>query len=107
MLTIAKQEEENNKEDETEHTHLDEIEASLNSVSGLTPPQTMKVKGYIRGLSVLVLIESGSTHSFISKQVINKFGMKISGDDMISVQLGIGMWEKSQGTCQGVILNLP
>lgn len=71
-----------------EHARLDEIEVSLNSVSGLTPPPTMKVKGYIGGLLVLVLIDSGATHNFISKQMIDKLGMKVSGASAVQCSTG-------------------
>lgn len=37
------------------------VELSLNSVVGLTPPQTMKIKGTIEGQEVIVLIDSGAS----------------------------------------------
>ena len=46
------------------------VELSINSVVGLTPPQTMKVKGEVGGQEVLVLIDSGASHNFIAAELV-------------------------------------
>jgi hypothetical protein len=38
---------------------------SLHSLSGISAPHTMKLKGYIKHRWVVVLIDSGSTHNFL------------------------------------------
>ena len=43
------------------------IESSLNSVVGLTNPGTIKLKGAIQGMSVVVLIEYGAIHNLFLK----------------------------------------
>lgn len=47
----------------------------MNLVVGLTPPQTMKVKGKIIGQSVVVLIDCGATHNFISTKLVQRLGL--------------------------------
>lgn len=42
------------------------IELSLNSVVRLTNLSTMKIKGVIQDKSMVVLIDCGTTHNFIS-----------------------------------------
>jgi hypothetical protein len=41
-------------------------------VAGVEAPRTLKIKSSIQHLHVLVLIDSGSSHSFISEQVANQ-----------------------------------
>ena len=36
-----------------------------NQLVGITTPQTLKIKGHIKKIRVIVLIDSGSTHNFI------------------------------------------
>jgi gas vesicle protein len=38
---------------------------SCNALAGISTPQTLKIKGYIKKKKVIVLINSGSTHNFI------------------------------------------
>lgn len=58
--------------DETFHDEPPEIakdvaaEVALNSVIGLSNPKTMKLPGKIVGKEVVVMINPGATHIFIS-----------------------------------------
>lgn len=81
-------------------------EVSLNSVVGLTNPRTMKLKGELRGKGVVVMIDPGATHNFISKEVVSKLGIPISGGRSYEISLGNGAVVKGQGTCKGVQLQL-
>jgi hypothetical protein len=42
---------------------------SVAAVSGQEAPKTLKLKGVIQGYEVLILLDSGSSHSFISTSV--------------------------------------
>ena len=46
------------------------VELSLNSVVGLLEPRTMILKGEIHRKEVVVFIDCGATHNFISKSVV-------------------------------------
>ena len=46
------------------------VELSMNSVVGLTAPQTMKLRGDIKGHPVVVLIDGGATHNFIATELV-------------------------------------
>lgn len=63
------------EEDEAAYEFLEEepplevgekVKLSLNSVVGLSMPETMKLKGTVGSSDVVVLIECGTTHNFIS-----------------------------------------
>lgn len=46
------------------------IEMSLNSVMGMSNPKTMKLQGKVHGETVVVMIDPGATHNFISSPVV-------------------------------------
>lgn len=48
------------------------VEVSLNSVVGLTTPKTMKMMGKIKGHEVIVMLNPGATHNFISLRTVQK-----------------------------------
>ncbi|GJS07399.1 ty3-gypsy retrotransposon protein [Tanacetum coccineum] len=58
------------------HAHLDIVEVSLNSVMRFTPNRMMKLRGKNR--EVLVLIDCGATHNFISSKIIEERRLKVS-----------------------------
>ncbi|KAL2533550.1 Ty3/gypsy retrotransposon protein [Abeliophyllum distichum] len=62
------------------------VELSLNSVVGLTAPQTMKLKGSILQQKVVVLLDCGATHNFILAKLVEKLGLprtETAGYDVI------------------------
>lgn len=99
-------EDEDEPEGKEEHPHLETIEVSLNSVSGLTSPRTMKLRVELHGAPVVVLIGNGATHSFISKKVIEKLGMEVKDTGSVGVTLGNGRYDRSRGTCKAIVLSL-
>jgi hypothetical protein len=42
------------------------------ALSGQEAPKTLKLKGTIQGLQILIVVNSGSSHSFISEQVAHQ-----------------------------------
>jgi hypothetical protein len=68
-------EEEQEQEQEQEPSQDENVEAisfkeltptiSCNALDGISTPQTLNIKGYIKKKKVIVLIDSGSTHNFI------------------------------------------
>lgn len=99
------EEEDENQEDE-EHAHLDTIKKSVHSVVGITTPHTMKLRGTIQGHEVVVLIDSGATHNFLSVQLVGPLGLKVTGKRETEITLGNGKTETSAGICRSVKLNL-
>lgn len=48
------------------------VELSLNSVVGLTAPGTFKIKGKVEEWEVVVMIDCGATHNFISLRLVEE-----------------------------------
>ncbi|PKU61643.1 RNA-directed DNA polymerase [Dendrobium catenatum] len=66
----------------------------------------MKVKGEIKDMEVVVLIDSGATHNFISTQVVDQLGIKLVDTGCYGVMMGTGKIEKGQGICREVRLTI-
>ncbi|WZZ71775.1 hypothetical protein YC2023_083145 [Brassica napus] len=90
---------------EEEYTEVAEL--SVNSVVGLSSPHTINLRGSINGVEVVVLIDSGATHNFISESVVQKLGLAISTTQGFGVMVGAGLTVKGKGVCEGVQLQLP
>lgn len=83
-----------------------QAEISLNSVMGLTSPKTFKMKGTINGKEVVVMVDPGATHNFLSKETIGRTGVKVSPSTAFSVSLGTGDEVKGSGICLGFVWDL-
>ena len=81
-------------------------EVSLNSVVGLSNPKTMKLRGVIKGNEVVVLIDPGATHNFISLAKVGELHLPITDAGGFGVSLGNGEAVRGHGLCKGVNLQL-
>ena len=88
----------------SEHAHLDMVEVSLNSVMGFTPYRTMKLRGKIGEREIVVLIDCGATHNFVSLKLVEELGLEVSDTGTLTVTLGNGGIATSRGTCKGLVL---
>ena len=52
------------------HEEMGEAEITLYALVGSPTPGTVRVKGRIKSVSLVVLVDSGSTHNFIDAYVI-------------------------------------
>ena len=96
--------------EELAHTELvEEIqpEISFNSVMGFTSPRTLKMLGLILGKEVVVMIDPGATHNFVSREVVETLGVPLSPTKSFGVSLGTGESVRGTGLCKGVSLQLP
>jgi len=71
------------------------------SAGGLTQPHTMKLQGEVRGKKVLILIDSGASHNFISKDLVEELGLEVEDTPAYSVKLGYGFRRATKGCCKG------
>jgi hypothetical protein len=92
--------------DETED---DEPEVECNSMGMLGAMgeyRTMKVVGAIGDVNVLVLIDSGASHNFISPAIVTALGLTMTTAASRNIKLGDGHKVISKGVCEGISLKL-
>lgn len=65
---------------------------SLHAILGSHLASTMKVRGILGTKSVLILIDSGSTHNFISNKVVTTLNLHCSSLPTFGVQVGDDVW---------------
>ncbi|TYJ97524.1 transposon Tf2-1 polyprotein isoform X1 [Cucumis melo var. makuwa] len=82
------------------------VELSINSVVGLTNPRTMKVRGKLQGEEIVVLIDCGATHNFISEKLVKEKKLHTKETTHYGVILGFGTTIKGKGVCENVELLL-
>lgn len=75
---------------------------SLNSVVGLTSPKTMKLIGKIGDQEVIVMVDPGATHNFISLDAVERLGLPVIQSKEFGVSLGNGEAVRGSGECKGV-----
>ncbi|MCH94240.1 enzymatic polyprotein [Trifolium medium] len=68
--------------------------------------QTMKIEGRIANVDVLVLIDSGASHNFISPQIATALGLDVTPIPVKNIKLGDGHKVVSKGMCAGIMMKL-
>ncbi|MCH85577.1 enzymatic polyprotein, partial [Trifolium medium] len=68
--------------------------------------RTMKIEGMMENVGVLILIDSGASHNFISPKVTTALGLKVTPMAAKSIKLGDGHRVNSHGMCEGINLQL-
>lgn len=81
-------------------------EISLNSVMGISIPRTLTMLGCIEGKKVVVMVDPGATHNFISIKAVSSLGFPVTSSQVFGVSLGT--MESVQGVreCKSVVLEL-
>lgn len=68
--------------------------------------QTVKFQGQIHGVPVLVMVDSGATHNFISQKLVQKMEWPIEETPMMGIKLGDGFRKSTKGVCSGLKLKI-
>ena len=66
----------------------------------------MKIEGKLGDVDVVVLVDSGASHNFISPKITAALGLQVTPMAAKSIKLGDGHRVFSQGVCEGVSINL-
>lgn len=81
----------------------DVAEISLHAILGKPNPITMKVQGMLQSTEVIILIDEGSTHNFISDVLVKELRLNTQSVAPFGVQIGNGDFIRCGHMCK----NLP
>ncbi|KAG6535526.1 hypothetical protein ZIOFF_000548 [Zingiber officinale] len=93
-------------EDYDEQNHVEDVEISLNAITGTRAPQTMRIQGRINHTPLLVLINSGSTHYFLNSALASILGLSIDKSLTLWVAIANGRRLQCLGVCRNVLIHL-
>ena len=94
------------KEDNQKDNVPDEPVISLHALAGISSPQTLKIRGFIKHRPVVVLIDSGSTHNFIHQKVAEAVHCFVRAVSNFQVQIVDAGTMKCEGRCENVKLHM-
>lgn len=93
-------------EETLEGPEVQVLELSQMAARGLDGPQTLKLTGIIRERPMLVMVDSGATHCFISRTVATALGVEVDTSLTSAVRLGDGRTSAITGLCRRLPLQL-
>lgn len=82
------------------------MELSLYSFFGRSAPKTTKLWGSIGKTKVLVMIDSGATHNFISPTVVMQTRLSQENNSPMKIKVGTGIVVTGSGVCKQVPLRV-
>lgn len=85
---------------------LEEPVISLHALAGISVPQTLKIKGFIKHHPVVVLIDSGSTHNFIHQRVTKVVHCFVRAVSNFQVPIVDGGTMKCEAHCKNIKLHM-
>ena len=97
------EEDEDNQQDNELPATPEEPIISLHALAGISSPQTLKIRGFIKHHPVVVLIYSGNTHNFIHQRVAEAVHCFVRVSNF-QVQIADGGTMKCEGLCENVKL---
>lgn len=83
-----------------------EPEITLHALIGWTAPRTMRLTAIMGSLEVVVLIDSGSTHNFISDRLASMLRFLVVPTETFTVRIANGKRLKCQGRFDKVVVNI-
>ena len=79
---------------------------SFNSFVGIDSPRTTKPKGRVNQKEVILMIDSGASHNFVSPEVVTRLQLKVTVDKKQELLLGNGVTIRALGVCKAVPIQL-
>lgn len=70
------------------------MELPLFLVGAISQPKTMKIKGEIEDVPMIIMVDSGASHNFIAKDLVERLGLPVEPTFAFAVCLGNGVKER-------------
>ena len=80
----------------------DEPKITLHALTGWSAPRTMRVDAKVGVVNVVVLIDSGSTHNFISTRMADRLRLPVVPTETFTVRVANGTRLQCQGKFEKV-----
>ncbi|GAU48703.1 hypothetical protein TSUD_303160 [Trifolium subterraneum] len=104
LLVVEVESEEEEAQGEMSRLELQQLH-QFNHQRG-SKPQVIKLRGAIHEVPVIILIDSGASHNFISQQLVQKMSWKTIEEPAMSIKLGDGSCAKTKGVCEGLEIEM-
>eukprot|EP00256_Glycine_max_P042597 XP_006593215.1 uncharacterized protein LOC102668698 [Glycine max] len=100
------QDEEDEKEGAINEKNLQSIQLSLYSMPGLTSKKSIRLWGNIATNRVIILVDCGASHNFISDAIVKQQQIPITPTKPYSVEVGDGRKIRCEGVSKNVKLQI-
>ena len=68
--------------------------------------RTMKIEGILEGLPILLLVDSGVSHNYITKELVISLGLPVTDTREFVVTLGYRSKKMSCEQCEGLLITV-
>lgn len=79
---------------------------SLSSIMAISNPKTMKLKGLIEGVEVIIMIDPGAMNNFISHKTVQQLNLPYSTSVKFGVTVGNGERIQGEGECKALCVEV-
>ncbi|KAE9586507.1 putative nucleotidyltransferase, Ribonuclease H [Lupinus albus] len=109
MLLLAEEDEDEEPlvEEQAEVQNFNSLQLSLYSMTGLTSSRSWKIGGMVGSKQVVVMIDCGASHNFISQELVKELQLQVEATKAYVVEIGDGHHIKCKGRCTQLTLCLP
>jgi len=105
-LEGLEEEDDDNQPDNELPATPEEPVISLHALVGISSPQTLKIKGFIKHHPIVVLIDNGGTHNFIHQRIAKAVHCFVREISNFQVQIADKGTMKCEGHCENVKLQI-
>jgi hypothetical protein len=82
------------------------LQLSQMNQQGVNKPQSIQLKGILQGVPIVILVDSGATHNFIDKRLVQKMGWAADNTKSMCIRLGDGSRVQSGGVCNSLNIDI-